>query len=81
MGKRGNIEKNKDIQSYIGETRLYRSISALSLTMVITVVLARAEEGTVSTEENLPPGSKQTSRKGSLSVFSLLSLSSTQNNP
>lgn len=49
--------------------------------MVLTVVLARAEEGTISPEENLPPASKQTGRKGSLSVFSLLSLSSTQNNP
>lgn len=48
--------------------------------MVTTVVLARAEEGTISTEENLAPASKQTSRKGSLSVFSL-SLSSTQNSP
>lgn len=48
--------------------------------MVLTVVLARAE-GTTSPEENLPPASKQTGRKGSLSVFSLLSLSSTQNNP
>lgn len=49
--------------------------------MVLMVVPARAEEGTISPEENLPPASKQTGREGSLSVFSLLSLSSTQNNP